>query len=115
MDIYSLCEEKTPHSIGFHGFFILTELLGLFVCFKYNKLPSYCCIPTWIQCNLEGNYEEMGIDACSSSIIEMDVYETPYENNTISVPHNKGYSLMLISFASVLCMHIKLSMILRSF
>lgn len=45
----------------------------------------------------------MGVDTCSSSMVEMDVYETPYENNTISVPH-KGESLLYISFPSVLCM-----------
>ncbi|CAH8390500.1 unnamed protein product [Eruca vesicaria subsp. sativa] len=56
---------------------------------QFNKLPCYCCIPTWIQCNLGGNYEEMGVDTCSS-MSEMDVYETPYANNTISVPH-KGF------------------------
>ncbi|KAF8111602.1 hypothetical protein N665_0074s0126 [Sinapis alba] len=49
---------------------------------QYNRLRSYCCIPAWIQCNLEGNYEEMGVDTCSS-IVEMDIYE----NNTISVPY----------------------------
>ncbi|KAL0758117.1 hypothetical protein Bca101_095785 [Brassica carinata] len=53
--------------------------------FKYNRLRSDCCIPAWIQCDLGGNYEEMGVDTCSS-IVEMDVYETPYENNIISVP-----------------------------
>ncbi|KAL0724052.1 hypothetical protein Bca4012_038651 [Brassica carinata] len=56
---------------------------------QFNKLPCYCCIPAWIQCNLGGNYEEMGVDTCSS-MSEMDVYETPYENNTITVPH-KGF------------------------
>uniref|UniRef100_A0A1J3JM25 Serine/threonine-protein kinase PAK 6 n=1 Tax=Noccaea caerulescens TaxID=107243 RepID=A0A1J3JM25_NOCCA len=58
---------------------------------QYNKLSSYCCIPDWIQCNLGGNYEEMGVDTCSSSMVEMDVYETPYENNTISVPHKGSH------------------------
>ncbi|KAL1188836.1 Serine/threonine-protein kinase STY13 [Cardamine amara subsp. amara] len=53
---------------------------------QFNKLSSYCSIPTWIQCNLEGNYEEMGVDICSSSMVEMDVYETPYENSAKSVP-----------------------------
>ena len=43
----------------------------------------------------------MGVDTCSS-IVEMDVYETPYENNIISVP--QGESLIFISFASELCM-----------
>ncbi|XP_019094836.1 PREDICTED: uncharacterized protein LOC109124472 isoform X2 [Camelina sativa] len=63
---------------------------------QYNKLSSYCCIPTWIQCNLEGNYEAMGDDTCSSSMVEMDVYETPYESNVISVPH-KG---------CIICFHV---------
>lgn len=79
--------EITWHSIGVHGFLNLTELLGFSDCFKYNKLPSYCWIPTWIHCNLEGNYEEVGVDTCNSSMVEMDVFETPYENNTITVPH----------------------------
>ncbi|KAJ0245136.1 Protein kinase domain-containing protein [Hirschfeldia incana] len=56
---------------------------------QFNKLPCYCCIPAWVQCNLGGNYEEMGVDTCCS-MSEMDVYETPYENNTITVPH-KGF------------------------
>jgi Leucine-rich repeat (LRR) protein len=58
---------------------------------RYNKLPSYCWIPTWIQCNFEGNYEEMGVDTCSSSMVEMDVFETPYENNVITVPHKGSH------------------------
>ncbi|CAN8306299.1 unnamed protein product [Cochlearia groenlandica] len=58
---------------------------------QYNKLPSYCCIPTWIQCNLGGNYDEMGADTCSSSMVEMDVYESPYEDNSISGPQKGSH------------------------
>ncbi|KFK42763.1 hypothetical protein AALP_AA1G036600 [Arabis alpina] len=58
---------------------------------QYNKLPSNCCIPAWIQCSMGGNYEEMGVDSCSSFMVEMDVYETPYENSAISVPHKGSH------------------------
>ncbi|KAF8111697.1 hypothetical protein N665_0073s0055 [Sinapis alba] len=62
---------------------------------QFNKLPCCCCIPAWIQCNLGGNYEEMGVDTFSS-MSEMDVYETPCENNTISVPHKGSHRSPLI-------------------
>ncbi|KAJ0229704.1 Protein kinase domain-containing protein [Hirschfeldia incana] len=52
------------------------EILNL----QYNRLPSDCCIPAWIECNLGGNCEEMGVDTCSS-IVEMDMYE----DNTVPV------------------------------
>ncbi|KAG2260374.1 hypothetical protein Bca4012_008513 [Brassica carinata] len=52
---------------------------------QYNRLPSDCSIPAWIQCSLGGNYEEMGVDTCSS-IVEIDMYE----NNTIPVTTLKG-------------------------
>ncbi|CAN7097083.1 unnamed protein product [Brassica rapa subsp. narinosa] len=55
---------------------------------QYNRLRSYCCIPAWIQCDLGGNYEEMGVDTCSS-IVEMDIYE---ENNTIPDNHKGACS-----------------------
>ncbi|CAH8336792.1 unnamed protein product [Eruca vesicaria subsp. sativa] len=58
---------------------------------QFNRLQSDCCIPAWIQCDLGGNYEEMGVDTCSS-IVEMDVYETAYEHNTISVTHKGACS-----------------------
>ncbi|KAK8936882.1 hypothetical protein KSP39_PZI012297 [Platanthera zijinensis] len=36
---------------------------------KYNKLPSLCEIPSWIDCNLEGNGEDICKgDACGSSV-----------------------------------------------
>lgn len=36
---------------------------------QYNKLPSLCEIPSWIDCNLEGNVEDISKgDACGSSI-----------------------------------------------
>lgn len=49
-----------------------------------------------MECNLGGNYEEMGVDTCSS-IVEIDMYE----DNTIPVTH-KGESLIFISFVSIL-------------
>ncbi|XP_013696313.2 uncharacterized protein LOC106400505 [Brassica napus] len=64
---------------------------------QFNKLPCYCCIPAWIQCNLGGNYEEMGVDTMS----EMDVYESPYENNTITVPHKGSHRNPLIMSTGV--------------
>ncbi|KAF2559924.1 hypothetical protein F2Q68_00012824 [Brassica cretica] len=48
-------------------------------------------------CNLGGNYEEMGVDTMS----EMDVYETPYENNTITVPHKGSHRNPLIMSTGV--------------
>ncbi|KAJ4914841.1 Leucine-rich repeat protein kinase family protein [Raphanus sativus] len=65
---------------------------------QFNKLPCCCSIPAWIQCNLGGNYEEMGVDTCSS-MSEMDVYETPYEHNTVTVPHKGSHRNPLIMSA----------------
>ena len=47
---------------------------------KYNKLLSYCQIPSWISCNLEGNGRDASNDDFISSSVEMDVYDTTMEN-----------------------------------
>ncbi|XP_010556881.1 PREDICTED: uncharacterized protein LOC104826066 isoform X2 [Tarenaya hassleriana] len=64
---------------------LMRRLQNLYL--QYNKLQSYCSIPAWINCNLEGNVKDARDDECSSCAVEMDVYETPFENNAISVPH----------------------------
>ncbi|XP_031251870.1 uncharacterized protein LOC116141431 [Pistacia vera] len=43
---------------------------------QYNKLLSYCQVPAWICCNLEGNGKDSSNDDFISSSVEMDVYET---------------------------------------
>lgn len=43
---------------------------------QYNKLLSCCQIPSWINCNLEGNGMDLYNDDFISSSVEMDVYET---------------------------------------
>ncbi|KAI8561231.1 hypothetical protein RHMOL_Rhmol04G0322400 [Rhododendron molle] len=42
---------------------------------QYNKLLSYCQIPSWISCNLEGNGKDTSNDELFSSAVEMDVFE----------------------------------------
>ncbi|XP_009118659.3 uncharacterized protein LOC103843663 [Brassica rapa] len=80
---------------------------------QYNRLRSCCSIPAWIQCDLGGNYEEMGVDTCSS-IVEMDVYETPYENNIISVPqgacsHRNSLSMSTVVSSNGRCVSVRKS------
>ncbi|KAM3754955.1 hypothetical protein ACB098_02G002000 [Castanea mollissima] len=47
---------------------------------QYNKLLSYCQIPSWISCNLEGNGRDASNDDFISSSVEMDVYDATMEN-----------------------------------
>lgn len=42
---------------------------------QYNKLLTYCQIPSWICCNLEGNGRNTSSDDFISSSVEMDVYD----------------------------------------
>lgn len=49
--------------------------------FQYNKLLSYCQVPSWICCNLEGNGKDSSNDDFISSSAEMDVYEGPMLEN----------------------------------
>lgn len=42
---------------------------------QYNKLLSYCRIPPWICCNLEGNGRNTSSYDFLSSSVEMDVYD----------------------------------------
>lgn len=43
---------------------------------QYNKLPSFSQVPVWINCELEGNDEDMTNDEFFSSSVEMDVLES---------------------------------------
>lgn len=52
---------------------------------QYNKLLMHLQIPSWICCNLEGNGKDTLNDDCSSSSVEMDVYETPIQKNDESL------------------------------
>ncbi|KAI5347811.1 hypothetical protein L3X38_000698 [Prunus dulcis] len=47
-------------------------------------------IPSWICCNLEGNGKDTLDDDCSSSSVEMDVYETPIQKNDESLSRRDG-------------------------
>ncbi|KAJ8497928.1 hypothetical protein OPV22_008480 [Ensete ventricosum] len=42
---------------------------------QYNKLPSDCQIPSWIQCNLEGNVESNAKDEISKSSVAVDMHD----------------------------------------
>lgn len=42
---------------------------------QHNKLLSYCQVPSWISCNLEGNGKDTSNDEFFSSAVEMDVFE----------------------------------------
>ncbi|KAL3582280.1 hypothetical protein D5086_016612 [Populus alba] len=48
---------------------------------QYNKLLSCCQIPSWICCNLEGNGKDLSNDEFISSSVEMDVYETSFQED----------------------------------
>nr|XP_008391011.2 uncharacterized protein LOC103453242 [Malus domestica]XP_028947697.1 uncharacterized protein LOC103453242 [Malus domestica] len=52
---------------------------------QYNKLLTFCQIPSWIRCNLEGNGKDTLGDDSTSSSVEMEVYETPLGNNNESL------------------------------
>ncbi|KAK2647110.1 hypothetical protein Ddye_022305 [Dipteronia dyeriana] len=55
---------------------------------QYNKLLSYCQVPSWICCNLEGNGNDICDDSFTSSSVEMDVYETAIPENDENVSYN---------------------------
>ncbi|KAL5785640.1 hypothetical protein ACOSQ2_008032 [Xanthoceras sorbifolium] len=68
---------------------------------KYNKLLSYCQVPSWICCNLEGNDNDLCDDHFTSSSVEMDVYETAIPENdgnvSYKVSHHASSSISTVS------------------
>lgn len=48
---------------------------------QHNKLLRCCSIPSWVCCNLEGNFIDLSKDDTTSSSSEMDVLES-YEQET---------------------------------
>lgn len=53
----------------------------MLIVFKNNRLLSCCQIPSWICCNLEGNGKDLSNDEFISSSVEMDVYETSFQED----------------------------------
>lgn len=91
-----------------HYWFLCLTRLSYFCllqfCSKYNKLLSYCQVPSWICCNLEGNGKDSSNDDFISSSVEMDVYETTMQENDRNVSYN-GESLefpLIFSFKAIL-------------
>lgn len=68
---------------------------------QYNKLLSYCQVPSWICCNLEGNGNDLCDDSFTSSSVEMDVYETAIpendENGSYNVSHHASSSISTVT------------------
>ncbi|XP_061373943.1 uncharacterized protein LOC133316233 [Gastrolobium bilobum] len=54
---------------------------------QYNKLLGFFQIPAWICCNMEGNDGGRCQDDCSSSSVEMDVYESSLQENDEILSH----------------------------
>lgn len=65
---------------------------------QYNKLLTYCRIPPWICCNLEGNGRNTSSDDFLSSSVEMDVYDNDIQQYDGGVsrkgPHHTFPSLI---------------------
>ncbi|CAB4292137.1 unnamed protein product [Prunus armeniaca] len=72
-------------SLGFLELDLMHNLQNLNL--QYNKFLMHFQIPSWICCNLEGNGKDTldDDDDCSSSSVEMDVYETPIQKNDESL------------------------------
>ncbi|GKV19678.1 hypothetical protein SLEP1_g29904 [Rubroshorea leprosula] len=51
---------------------------------QYNKLQNCSDIPSWINCNLDGNANAMFNDDLISSSVEMDVFETAIQDDNRS-------------------------------
>ncbi|XP_004247677.2 uncharacterized protein [Solanum lycopersicum] len=60
---------------------------------QHNKLLRCCSIPSWVCCNLEGNFIDLSKDDTTSSSSEMDVLES-YEQETSENTQN-GVSIKL--------------------
>ncbi|KAK7280057.1 hypothetical protein RJT34_25119 [Clitoria ternatea] len=73
---------------------------------QYNKLLGNFEIPSWICCNMEGNDGARFKDDGSSSLVEMDVYESSFQENDETVshgPHSTLSSILLSSSSSSRC------------
>ncbi|XP_015941514.1 uncharacterized protein LOC107467022 isoform X1 [Arachis duranensis] len=78
------------------------QLLNL----QYNKLLSVFHIPSWICCKLEGNDGGGCNDDCSSSSVEMDVYESSQQENDRTISngaHNTSSSTLTSTSSSSRC------------
>ncbi|KAK7343622.1 hypothetical protein VNO77_12515 [Canavalia gladiata] len=72
---------------------------------QYNKLLGIFLIPSWICCNMEGNDGARCKDDSSSSV-EMDVYESSFQENDETIshgPHNTSSSTLMNSSPSSRC------------
>ncbi|RDX60474.1 Mitogen-activated protein kinase kinase kinase 1 [Mucuna pruriens] len=73
---------------------------------QYNKLLGSFQIPSWICCNMEGNDGTRCKDDCSSSSVEMDLYESSFQENDETLshsPHNTSSSMLTSSSSSSRC------------
>ncbi|GLT61542.1 hypothetical protein SLA2020_342410 [Shorea laevis] len=60
---------------------------------QYNKLQNCSDIPSWINCNLDGNANGMFNDDLISSSVEMDVFETAIQDDNGSPYHGPCHSV----------------------
>ncbi|XVE81685.1 hypothetical protein DITRI_Ditri15bG0085100 [Diplodiscus trichospermus] len=58
---------------------------------KYNKLISCSQIPSWVQCDLEGNGRGDSNDDFTSYSVEMEVYETTAQDNDGSISYSGSH------------------------
>ncbi|XP_021290154.1 LOW QUALITY PROTEIN: uncharacterized protein LOC110421035 [Herrania umbratica] len=74
---------------------------------QYNKLISCSQIPSWVHCNLEGNGKGTSSDGFTSSLVEMDVYETAAQDNDGSVSYNGSHktssSILTVALSNSRC------------
>ncbi|XP_045819646.1 uncharacterized protein LOC123913087 [Trifolium pratense] len=73
---------------------------------QYNKLPNIFQIPSWICCNMEGNDGDGCKDNCSSTSVEMDVYESNLQENEETFSHgtqNTSSSILTNSSSNNRC------------
>ncbi|XP_027365180.1 uncharacterized protein LOC113872105 [Abrus precatorius] len=73
---------------------------------QYNKLLGMFQVPSWICCSMEGNDGARCKDDCGSSSVEMDVYESSFQENGEAVshgPHNTSSSILTSSSCSSRC------------
>ncbi|XP_020233564.1 uncharacterized protein LOC109813724 isoform X1 [Cajanus cajan] len=73
---------------------------------QYNKLLANFQIPSWIYCNMEGNDGARCKDDCSSSSVEMDLYENSFHENDETLSDNSPHNIissMVTSSSSSRC------------
>uniref|UniRef100_A0A2P2K8G6 LRR-RLK n=1 Tax=Rhizophora mucronata TaxID=61149 RepID=A0A2P2K8G6_RHIMU len=78
-----------------------------FLNLQYNKLLSCCQIPPWICFSLEGNAKDFSNGDFISSSVEMDVYETPIQEDdgkfSCTGSNHSASSLLIGSSSSSRC------------